>query len=250
MRDLNSQLLPLGSNIFFYLHSKAKLCWLITQREYIKMLKSNMTILFQGDSITDCGRRDSFLNPMGFGYAYFVASWLSALYPELNLNFVNKGVSGDCTDDLLQRWDKDTIKLKPDLLSILIGVNNTWKYGGYNDFALRDNFLEDYYQILKRTQDKCDTKIILCEPFLLPVSSEMKLLNSDIIKKIEQIKKLSIEFDALVVPFSIMFEKATKKANSSYWAPDGVHPTAAGHTLMAQEWMKCVCKIETSGVIV
>ncbi len=201
-------------------------------------LKKNMTILFQGDSITDCCRSTSGLDDMGFGYAYMASSSLSARYPDLNLTFLNRGVSGNCIHDLLSRWERDCLVLKPDVVSILVGINDTWQ--AYEGMIPEDNnlFFERYREILQRTKEAFNPQFILCEPFLLHVSEEVVELRASLDQKISLIQKLAEEFNAEYVPFDAMFTKASQETDPSYWAPDGVHPTPAGHALMAEQWIK------------
>lgn len=203
-------------------------------------LQKNMTILFQGDSITDCGRRESLLDSMGSGYAYFVSSILSAQYPELNLTFINRGISGNCIDDLERRWERDCLDHKPDLLSILIGVNDTWRYCTYDSRATSELFEETFREILTLAKNHFDPVFVLCEPFLLNVSEEVEMCRSELNKRIDAFKGLKDEFNAIYVPFNVMFAKSSKKVRPAYWAPDGVHPTPAGHALMAREWIRWV----------
>lgn len=203
-------------------------------------LNQGMTILFQGDSITDCGRGQVGEGSMGYGYAYMASSWMSAKYAELDICFFNRGVSGDRVEDITGRWDRDCIRLKPDVVSILAGVNNTWPRYTNDDMAFDESFYNDYYSILKRTHDKLDPQIILCEPFILHISDEIMAWREDLDPKIEIVRKLAKEFDALLVPFDTMFQEASKRVKPAYWATDGVHPTPAGHALMAQQWLKYV----------
>ena len=203
-------------------------------------LKKNMTILFQGDSITDCDRGYADSGEMGYGYASIASALLSEKYPELNLSFVNRGISGDRVEDLLQRWDGDCLQLRPDVVSVLVGVNNTWPRF-FGEFSKDDEaFYGDYYSILKKTKDLLNAQIILCEPFLLPVSDEIKSWREELDPKIEMVRKLANEFNTFLVPFDTMFAEASKDVAPAHWAQDGVHPTQAGHELMAKEWLRCV----------
>ncbi len=203
-------------------------------------LKKDTTILFQGDSITDCCRNVSGLDEMGFGYAYMASSSIRAHYSDLNLTFINRGVSGNCIHDLLHRWERDCLQLKPDVVSILVGINDTWQ--AHEGLIADDNqiFYNHYHEMLQKTKEVCNPQFILCEPFLLHVSKEVVDLRESLDQKIIGIRKLAEEFSAVYVPFDTMFTEASEKTDPSYWAPDGVHPTPAGHALMAEEWIKSV----------
>lgn len=202
----------------------------------IKLIK-NSTILFQGNSITDCGRDPFGGSDMGFGYAHVASSELIAVFPDLNLKCINRGISGNCIEDLLYRWEVDCLQLKPDVVSILVGINDVWQ--AYQGINTKDNaiFYELYREILQKTKETISPQFILCEPFLLHVSEEVLPWREDLNEKISLIKKLAEEFNAVFVPYDRMFTEASKEKNPSYWAPDGVHPTQAGHSLMAKEWI-------------
>ena len=194
----------------------------------------NSTILFQGDSITDAERNSSHNESLGDGYVMLTAAWLSALCPEYHMKFLNRGVGGDGIWDLKVRWKEDCLDLKPDLVSILIGVNDvTWKG------TSTENFQADYANVLQQTlQLKC--QIVLLEPFLLPCHGNFRKLTQDLNRKIEVVRKLAVEFDALLIPLNGVFLKACLKREASFWSLDGAHPTLAGHALIAQSLIKDV----------
>jgi acyl-CoA thioesterase I len=204
------------------------------------VLKKGDLILFQGDSVTDCGRNRENPNDLACGYAMMIAAWLSALHPELDLKFINRGISGDRTKDLLNRWDKDCVSLKPNLVSFLVGINNTWRRYDSNDPTPLEQFEKEYRTLLKRVKEETNAKIVLCEPFFLPITEEQKTWREDLNPKIEAIHKLAKEFKAILVPLDEIFNKAASKFSAKYWAGDGVHPTLAGHALIAQSWIKYV----------
>ncbi len=197
-------------------------------------------MLFQGDSITDCDRNRSDPLDLGRGYAMMAASWFMALYPQLNVKFLNRGVSGDRTKDLLQRWEKDCLALKPDVVSILVGINNTWRRYDSNDPTPVEQFEEEYRRLLELTRRNLNARIMLCEPFLLSVSAQSAAMREDLDPKIEVIRKLSEEFQVGLVPLDRIFRDACGRQQPAYWAPDGVHPSLAGHALIAGAWLQHV----------
>ena len=196
-------------------------------------LTDNSTILFQGDSITDAGRRSHNHNEsLGDGYAMMTAAWLSASYPEYRLKFLNRGVSGNRVRDLRKRWKKDCLDLKPNLVSILVGVNDiNWKP------TSTQSFLADYTTIIEQARQlKC--QIVLLEPFLVQSYKNYFELAKELNNKVEVVRKIAHNFDAKLIPLNDIFEKACLKSEPSFWALDGVHPTLAGHALIAQSWIK------------
>jgi len=208
-----------------------------------------MVILFQGDSITD-GNRGRNADPnhiMGHGYAFSIASRLGADYPEKKLMFYNRGISGNKVNDLEKRWQADAIDLKPDLLSILVGVNDSSSVVFNRDpIILIEKYEEIYSALLEQIRAKFpEIVFVLCEPFILPVGrvkENWEAYHSDMVQRQAVVRKLAEQFDAVFVGFQEVFDKATKKAPADYWMWDGVHPTVAGHELMAREWLRQVGK--------
>jgi len=204
------------------------------------IIKDNSLVLFQGDSITDCGRsRDNDEN-LGSGYANMVAAWFSAAYPEKNVKFINRGISGNRVKDLVARWEEDCISLKPSLVSILIGINDCWRRYDSNDPTSVEDFAAGYRKILTQIRDNLDAQILICEPFVLPYPEDRKQWREDLDPKIQAVRELAREFNTLYIPLDGIFAAASAIREPKFWAPDGVHPSQAGHALIAQAWLKAV----------
>lgn len=197
-------------------------------------------ILFQGDSITDGNRgRNSDLNHiLGHGYQALIASRFDADVPERNLLFINRGISGNRVSDLLGRWQTDAIDLKPDILSILIGVNDL------NSGVLAEEYERQYDQLLADTVKAMPhIKLVLCEPFGLPVGGKKdnwETYRAELAARQAIVARLAEKYHAPVVHFQRIFDDAVRRAPADYWIWDGVHPTYAGHQLMADEWVRTV----------
>ncbi len=197
-------------------------------------------ILFQGDSITD-GNRGRNTDPnhiLGHGYQFIIAAKYGAELAERNLTFMNRGISGNTVLDLEKRWQKDTLDLKPDVLSILIGVNDDGKKVPFDQYEqVYDKLLAD----TRATNPK--VKLVLCESFRLwkgerPANWEASIAS---IKQRQQIvAKLAAKYNAALVHFQAVFDEAVKRAPADHWIWDGVHPTYSGHQLMADEWVRVV----------
>jgi acyl-CoA thioesterase I len=194
-------------------------------------LEKNTVILFQGDSITDCGRNREDLNDLGDGYVRMISTRLSDDCPQYNLRFINRGISGNKIEDLVYRWDKDCIALKPDWISLLIGVNDTLG-------TPIKKFEEEYHLLLQRTTNELSSRIILCEPFIL--FEEDSPWSRKLTPKIEVVHKMAKEFDTILVPLGKIFQDSCSLQYPEYWAPDGVHPSGEGHALIATSWIKYV----------
>jgi len=203
-------------------------------------LEKHSVVLLQGDSITDAGRSRTDDNDLGGGYAGMVAAWVSAAWPEQHVRFVNRGISGNRAKDLRARWQSDCLDLRPDLVSIMIGINDTWRHYDSNDPTSAEAFETSCRSILKDVRGKLDAQIVLCEPFLLPVPPDRAAWRVDLDPKIAVVRKLAREFEATLVPLDGIFAQASTRREPAFWAPDGVHPTPAGHALIAQAWLRAV----------
>ena len=197
-------------------------------------------VLFQGDSITDFGRDRLDPANMGNGYAYIAASLFSARYPELGVTFLNRGVGGDRTGDMLLRWQKDCIALQPDWVSILIGINDTWRFFDSGMRTTAAEFAENLRAMLEDVRTRTQASLILCEPFVLPVPEDRAAWREDLDPKIHIIRSLAREYGAIYVPFDGLFAQASTRQELAYWAADGVHPTPAGSALMAEAWLSAI----------
>ena len=206
----------------------------------------NNTILFQGDSITDGNRsRNSDWNHvMGHGYQYIIASKLWYELPGKKLKIFNRGISGNTVMDLTARWKDDTLFLKPGLLSILIGVNDTEAFIRGNENFSAAHYQKNYDELLQNTRHQLPgIQLVLCEPFILPVGKvkeNMANYEKEIKLRQQAVKDLAGKYKAIFVPFQAAFNKALQKAPPEYWIWDGIHPMPAGHQLMAIEWLKQV----------
>lgn len=210
--------------------------------------KKGFTVLFQGDSITDGNRtrNNDWNHVMGHGYAYIAASRLWCDFPERNLHFFNRGISGNKIPDLAARWQNDTLDLQPDVLSILIGINDISALINGNKEFTAENYESGYRDLLVKTkQGLPNVQLVLCDPFILPLGNVLKNLpqyNNEVKKRSQSVKKLAEEFAAIHVQFQPVFDKALEKAPAEYWIWDGIHPMPAGHELMAREWLDKVGK--------
>lgn len=197
-------------------------------------------ILFQGDSITDAGRAWDDPDSLGWGYPMLASAWFQALYPESEVKFLNRGISGNRACDLQARWQQDCIDLEPSIVSILIGINDTWRRYDSNSPTSAEQFEAAYSDILAKTCERTDARIVLMEPFVLPHPEDRKLWREDLDPKIHVVRDLAREFGATFIPLDGLFAQASARREPSYWADDGVHPTLAGHALIAQTWLEMV----------
>lgn len=203
-------------------------------------------ILFQGDSITDAGRNRRHAgsnNPgaLGRGYPFLIGSWLLAAKPERGLKIYNRGISGHKVPDLQKRWKKDTIDLKPDILSILIGVNDIWHKLNGNYKGTVADYEKGFNELLEQTaRELPDTRLLICEPFVLRCGAINDKWFPEFDKRRAAARRVAEKAGASWVPFQEMFDSAVDDAPANYWAGDGVHPSMAGHMKMAIAWLEAL----------
>lgn len=205
------------------------------------------TLLFQGDSITDAGRtatdNPSFVSPgyplmgMGFGYPHLLASKICAEHPQ-DWTVLNRAITGNRVVDLYARWKLDTLNLKPDVLSILIGINDVW-----HEFK-RQNGVEAprYDEFYRRLLDWClqtnpNMQFVLLEPFAFVEGEVTPEWWEDIASRQKIVRKIAQDYKAIFVPLQNVFDEAKKRAPGNFWLADGVHPTLPGHHLIAKAWL-------------
>lgn len=209
--------------------------------------KPDDVILFQGDSITDLGRGRDVAEPnspqgMGGGYARFAASTLLADHPDKNLRIFNRGISGNTVGQLEERWQADCLDLQPTVLSILIGINDVvrWKTDSPNGRPAAE-YDATYRRILDvARQQNPDLRLIICQPFCLPVNEDLRQWMPELHERQAMAERIAGDYDAAWVPFQALFDGAVKEAPPTYWMPDGVHPTLAGHMRMARRWLDVI----------
>ena len=208
-------------------------------------IPSGSTILFQGDSITDAGRDRSQYYPnnlqgMGRGYVYQIVAELMAKHPGHKIQCYNRGISGNKVYQLADRWNDDCLNLNPQVLSILIGVNDFWHTLSSDYQGTPETFDKDLRALLSRTKDTLpNIKIILGEPFAVNGGSAITSEWVNGFPPYQQIvKQIASDFDTAFVPYQQVFDAALEQAPVTHWCPDGVHPSIAGAYLMKEAWLQ------------
>jgi lysophospholipase L1-like esterase len=200
-----------------------------------------MRILFQGDSITDAGRSREKEYKLGEGYAHLVEAALGFECPDEH-EFINRGVSGNRVVDLYARIKKDLINLAPDVLSILIGVNDVWHEVQIQNGVEPEKFYKIYCMLIEEIRAALpDIKIMILEPFVLsgPATEEhIEEFTVGVAKNAEMARKVAEKYGLRFIPLQAGFDALCEKAPATYWLRDGVHPTPKGHEYIKQEWIK------------
>ena len=201
-----------------------------------------MRILFQGDSITDAGRDWNNDAQLGRGYAHLVSAELGFKEPAQH-TFINKGISGNRVVDLYARIKRDIINYKPDVMSILIGVNDVWhEIGDSPNGVDADKFFKIYSMLIEEIKEALPSiKIMILEPFVLEAcatEANWEFFKTETAKRAQMARKIAEKYNLPFIELQKGFDDLAKKAPNSYWLGDGVHPTAAGHEFIKGEWLK------------
>ena len=184
-------------------------------------------LLFQGDSITDAGRSYEDPHLLGVGYVKYAAKYLQEAYPQVEFEFINLGIGGNQTLSLVNRLDRDFIDVQPDIVSILIGINDVWHHAEDRSWIPDEDFEERYRTVLQAIKEKTNAKIMMLEPFLIPVEDKL-YFREDLYKKIEIERALAREFADVYVPTDGLLASAYIGNEPTTFAADGVHPTDFG----------------------
>lgn len=215
------------------------------KRKLSGLVSPNDVVLFQGDSITDAGRnreagtQANAQSGLGSGYAWLAAAELLVDHPEAKLKVYNRGNSGNKVHQLAERWQADCLELRPNVLSILIGVNDFWHMQNGNYKGTVEVYERDYRALLTETKKALPKiKLIICEPFVLRCGavSDKWFPEFDVYRAAA--RRVAKDFKTAFVPFQSIFDQAVAYAPAAHWAGDGVHPSAAGASLMAHHWLQ------------
>lgn len=201
-----------------------------------------MRILFQGDSITDCHRKRDDLTDLGEGYVVYTVEALKSKYESIDFEFINRGISGNRTAELLARIDEDLVAIQPDIVTILLGINDTWhKYMIGLDTPI-EVFESNYEKILENIKEKTNAKIIMIEPFLL-YNMGKDNMRADLNEKIDCVRRLALKYADAFLPLDADFVAATVSGTiNTDLSPDGVHPGEAGKKLIAEKLVPIISR--------
>ncbi len=202
------------------------------------------TFLFQGDSITDVGRdRAPETQSLGHGYATVVSAMMHNTYPG-EFQFINRGISGNRSVDLYARIKADVINLKPDYLSVLVGVNDVWHEFNFQNGICAEKYEQLYSMFIEEVKEELpDITIILLEPFITDgevLKQHGAAFRAEVEKRADAVKRIAQKYDLTFVPLQKKFDEMAKAYGEAYVTWEGVHPTLAGHGLIAKELMDAI----------
>ena len=203
-------------------------------------LEPNDTIVFIGDSITAADRHRQAYSPLGFGYVHFAGNLLLARNAALNLKIVNTGISGDTVIDLKDRWQRDCIAHHPNVLSIMVGINDVWQRTMEAEVAERAaspaDFDITYEQLLAQAQEQCGCQLVLMEPFLFSRDRGNEVFRT-LVPYLEVVRTLAKKHGAVIVPLQNEIDRQIVEIPPAKWSQDTVHPYLWAHAWIAQRWL-------------
>ena len=203
-----------------------------------------MKILFQGDSVTDAGRDRSDPHDMGNGYPRFASAMIQDSFPDTELEFVNLGISGNRTEHLVERLEADFIEIRPDIVSILIGVNDVWHHYAFEYVETTDEqFEKNYRTVLDAIKSRTNARILMIQPFLLEsVDPAKQELCEELARKKAIVKRLADEYADAYLPLDEILHAETEE-EPAYYAADGVHPTPDGACCIGEAYLGAIAPL-------
>lgn len=203
-----------------------------------------MKILFQGDSVTDAGRDRSNPADMGEGYPRYASAMIQDSFPDSEFEFVNLGISGNRTEHLVSRLETDFIAIQPDIVSIMIGVNDVWHHYAFEGIETTDEYFEENYRkILDAIKSRTSARILMIQPFLLEtVDPSKQVLCEELARKQTIVKRLADEYADAYLPLDEILHTQTEE-EPAYYAADGVHPTPDGACFIGEAYLGAIAPL-------
>ena len=203
-------------------------------------------MLFIGDSITDCGRRDR-ASPLGDGYVSIFAEMATARHPGRNIEWLNMGIGGNRTNHLRERWQPDVIDRKPDRLSIKIGINDLHSFLRRDPDAVPpDRYERTFDEILTSTRQALgNIPVLLITPFYISTNPDHEFEGAVlrlIPKYIDVVQEMSSKYDTLLLDLHDVFQEHLRYRPSSTFCPEPVHPNHSGHVVIANALMELLSR--------
>lgn len=201
------------------------------------LVQDGQTFIFQGDSITDTGRRAASA-PFGTGYAKLTIDLVTAKYPERDILWINKGIGGNRVTQLAERWTDDVIRHDPDWVSVLIGINDIHSVvRGAEPVVPVELYREKYDEILSRTADETDARMLLLDPFYISIDTSEASFRSIILAKlpeyVEVVHEMAEKHQCHHIRTHDLFQEQLRYRESEFFCPEPVHPNACGHMIIA-----------------
>ena len=200
-----------------------------------------MKILFQGDSLTECNRDKSNPSDLGNGYVAVASELIAEVFPEIEFTFINRGVSGDRTWNLLERWQEDTIGLQPDVMTLMIGVNDTWRRYDQNDPTSVEDYEANLCKLLDDVKANTNAKLLMIEPFM--VHEDEDLWREDFYLKINAFRRVAKKYADAYLPMDGLIAMMCVEEEPKHWSADGIHLIEAGIQRMGEYVAEALCPL-------
>ena len=202
-----------------------------------------MKILFQGDSVTDAGRDRSDPHDMGNGYPRFASAMIQDSFSDKEFEFVNLGISGNRTEHLVERLEADFIEIQPDIVSIMIGVNDVWHHYSHGIETSDEQFEKNYRVVLDALKTRTNARILMIQPFLLEtVDPAKQAYTEELARKQAIVKQLADEYADAYLPLDEILHRETEE-EPAYYAADGVHPTPDGACYIGEAYLGAIAPL-------
>jgi len=209
------------------------------------LLRNGEKVLFIGDSITDCGRRET-ERPLGSGYVSLFVELQRAIFPRRRITYVNKGISGQTVLELRQRWHDDVIRERPDWLSVAIGINDCHRWLNGLEAHSPERFRDDYDAILTAAREKTRARLLLIDPFYISTDRTGLGIRSEVLKVLPRyitaVHEMARKYRARLVRTHEMFQRRLKYTAPEVFCPEPVHPNRCGHLCIAWAVMRALTR--------
>ena len=202
-----------------------------------------MKILFQGDSVTDAGRDRSNPSDMGDGYPRYASAMLQDSFSDIDFEFVNLGIGGNRTEHLVQRLESDFVDIQPDIVSIMIGINDVWHRHSHNIPTTDEDIERNYRTVLEAIKSRTNARILIIQPILMESANpNVAELREELTIAQAIIKRLSDEYADEYLPLDTMLNTETKE-EPIYYTVDGIHPTPNGACYIGEAYLKAIAPL-------
>jgi lysophospholipase L1-like esterase len=199
-------------------------------------IRDGQTVVFIGDSITDCGRRTE-QAPYGGGYVKLAIDLITARYPERKIRYFNEGIGGNTVEDLRNRWHDDVLFHNPDWLTVKIGINDLHRTFGDPASLPPEKYERLYREILQTTKEKTEAQMVLIDPFYISADTDGGSFRNTVLRVLPDylkvVEKLAGEFNTLHVRTHEKFVEQLKHRPADVFCPEPVHPYLSGHLIIA-----------------
>ena len=202
-----------------------------------------MKILFQGDSVTDARRDRSNPSDMGDGYPRYASAMIQDSFPDIDFEFVNLGIGGNRTEHLVQRLESDFIDIKPDIISVMIGINDVWHRHSHDIRTTDEDIERNYRTVLEAIKSRTDARILIIQPFLMESANpNVAELREELTIAQVIIKRLADKYADAYLPMDTILNTETKE-EPVYYTEDGIHPTPNGACYIGEAYLKAIAPL-------